>query len=547
MKDILLNNVAISVILFVGLVVAHNYSFFALVSRMLDRCRVPRLGLLAICLFNGILLFFYLPYIKENYTFFFLSITLVLLIEFLICYKNTLTGIITCSTALILHILVLRSIITSIYALVIGESLYYVAHHEFYSVDTITITLFVHIFVILAVIKIIPEKYLKIINQNKEFSFPLCLMSSLFLGYMIYNGIVYDELEISISMEIPQIVLPIVFLIALYLGIYMMIKMSNMYGYKAKHNELASQMDKEKVYKNVLMDRTTAVIEANCSKNQIITYMRMGKSLNIEELGTGTQFLENYIKDYVHSSDQLVMLEHIIPEKLIDAFNRGENRFAYDYKSNYLREDYSWLRIEITLNKNEDNDIIAMMTVSEIQLEKEAEMKLRYRAERDSLTGVRNKEMTQILIDDYLTAGGTGTLFMFDLDNFKEINDSLGHSYGDEVLKESCRAIEEIFREMDIVGRVGGDEFVVFMKKTTTINTIKDKAEKVRVRLSKSHLANDGQIITVTPSIGVSIANLDGKTYDELFDKADKAMYYSKKHGKNTYTVYDEATLSSKK
>ncbi len=524
---------------FILFVTLYNYALFAFAGRVLNRYRFSKSITYVLCITNAISIYLILPYIHTNYTFFFFTLALILSLEFIICFHNPLTGIITCSSALILHILCLRAIVTSTISLITNISLFDISHKDWYPEVTIFITLAIHLLAIILVIKLIPEIYLKIINQNKEFTFPFCLMSTVFLIYMIYNGGIYDSQTTSVSMEIPQIILPLVLLSGLYLGLWMMIRIVIFHDYKLKHQELSEIMLQERVYKNALFDRAAAVMEINCTKEKLITFIRNGEVESLGTIDNFTTFIETMVEKTVHPSDRSLVLEFILPSKLLTKYNNSLRRMICDYRALILDGQIQWYRSEITLSEADDGDIIAIATISCIQSEKELELDLRFRAEKDSLTGACNKIMTSSQVDSYLYNGGLGVLYMFDLDNFKGVNDTFGHSFGDEVLKEMCMNAIHIFREQDIIGRVGGDEFVVFMKDTISMDVIKNKAETMCKMLAKDYTAPNKQVVSVTPSIGIAIASMHGSTYQELFNAADIAMYHSKHSGKNTFTLYD--------
>lgn len=124
-------------------------------------------------------------------------------------------------------------------------------------------------------------------------------------------------------------------------------------------------------------------------------------------------------------------------------------------------------------------------------------------------------------------------LFIVDLDNFKAINDTFGHTFGDDVIEEAASTLRDHFRSSDVVARVGGDEFLVFMK-DTSIQKATEKAESLCIALEKGY-TGDGVTRKVTSSIGISVFPKNGNDYSELFEKADHAMYRAKKAGKNMY------------
>ncbi len=163
---------------------------------------------------------------------------------------------------------------------------------------------------------------------------------------------------------------------------------------------------------------------------------------------------------------------------------------------------------------------------------------LRKKAETDPLTGAYNKAAFAARVDKILRNNGQGALYMFDLDNFKGINDNMGHTLGDEVLREVYEKAVTIFRPTDMISRAGGDEFLVFLPGNMSEEIIEKKAIQICDALNKIYHGEDGISIEVSCSVGISVASRDGKDFETLFKLADEAMYRSKKTGKNTYTFH---------
>ena len=118
---------------------------------------------------------------------------------------------------------------------------------------------------------------------------------------------------------------------------------------------------------------------------------------------------------------------------------------------------------------------------------------------------------------------------MIDIDNFKVLNDTLGHVTGDDALIYFADEIKNNFRQKDLIGRVGGDEFIVFMPDTDQELAARNKAEQLLSRLKNWHRAE------LSASIGIARYPQDGSTYEDLYESADAAMYQVKQRGKNGY------------
>jgi diguanylate cyclase (GGDEF)-like protein len=162
--------------------------------------------------------------------------------------------------------------------------------------------------------------------------------------------------------------------------------------------------------------------------------------------------------------------------------------------------------------------------------------------ERDPMTGLYNKVSgvnyvkNEIMVRD---ENSTHALFVIDIDDFKNINDNLGHTVGDKVIAEVADIIASLFRDADIVFRFGGDEFAAFTVNISEENFVERKAAELGAALRKSYGEGDN-IYNISASIGIACYPRDGRSYEELFDNADAALYKTKEKGKDTYTVYSE-------
>jgi diguanylate cyclase (GGDEF)-like protein len=134
-------------------------------------------------------------------------------------------------------------------------------------------------------------------------------------------------------------------------------------------------------------------------------------------------------------------------------------------------------------------------------------------------------------------------LIFIDLDNFKEVNDTLGHDIGDALLIMVAKKIKEVTREEDTIARIGGDEFIVLIDnigndKSDARTNIASLAEKIKIALNSiTHI--EGYINISTPSIGVTLFNDSSVSVKDIIKQADTAMYVAKKQGKNSIEFFD--------
>lgn len=174
-----------------------------------------------------------------------------------------------------------------------------------------------------------------------------------------------------------------------------------------------------------------------------------------------------------------------------------------------------------------------------IDARKHREANLVARSTRDDLTGLLNRSAVTLRVEEWIQSPRSkegGALFMLDLDNFKAINDSQGHATGDRALLLTARVLRDAFRGTDILGRAGGDEFLVFMTGVSSPEVAADRAEALcRALAGGSDDSPSG--VAFTCSVGVSLYPQDGNSYADLFEAADAAMYQAKREGKNSYRL----------
>lgn len=214
-------------------------------------------------------------------------------------------------------------------------------------------------------------------------------------------------------------------------------------------------------------------------------------------------------------------------EKLVEAFHAG----ATDYIVKPFHPEITVFRVNNALSANRRMRRIL-----------EEEKNLRRKAELDLLTNLYNKVTAEQRIEVMLSAmpGTLSALFLIDIDDFKMVNDTRGHAVGDHVLKVVADLISSHFRTGDIIGRIGGDEFVAFMLNISSRNAAIEKAEELVSIMRKKPSPAPAD---VTFSVGVSFNNGIAMKYAELYNQADQALYHVKRNGKGNFSVYPPQPL----
>jgi diguanylate cyclase (GGDEF)-like protein/PAS domain S-box-containing protein len=180
---------------------------------------------------------------------------------------------------------------------------------------------------------------------------------------------------------------------------------------------------------------------------------------------------------------------------------------------------------------------------ADISERKAAEQQIEFLAYHDALTGLPNRLLLQDRFDQAAAqAERTGTrvaLLFMDLDNFKQINDTLGHATGDVLLKAVSTRLRECVRDTDTISRQGGDEFVVVLRDLPDGHAAVPIVAKIMARLQEPLLVDGDELVT-SASIGVTLYPDDGKDFDTLLKNADTAMYQAKATGRNAYHFFNE-------
>lgn len=194
--------------------------------------------------------------------------------------------------------------------------------------------------------------------------------------------------------------------------------------------------------------------------------------------------------------------------------------------------DY-WERVLISPLRDSHGNICNYISIREdISAHKIFEQQLQHQATHDALTGLVNRSLLKDRITQAVHQAQrnnkAAALLLLDLDGFKIINDTLGHSIGDELLCETASRLTKTVRETDTVARLGGDEFVVLLADIASLDRVAMIAEKILARLNAPFMLT-GHQITISASIGISLCPQDGNDSDSLIRFADIAMYQAKK------------------
>lgn len=239
-------------------------------------------------------------------------------------------------------------------------------------------------------------------------------------------------------------------------------------------------------------------------------------------------------QDKVHPDDWGIYLEYCQELREGNSIVEAEFRFK-----NRLGE-FIWCQaMGKTIYDEEKKPLRVIGKIVNIDIQKKELEALEYKATRDPLTNVYNREVTIKKIDKFISGSKNGKhmLMIIDFDDFKLINDNYGHMIGDKILVYVINKIREVFSEGEIVGRIGGDEFAVFAGNITDVDEVLHKADSLRGAMETTYI-DKGNVIPISGSIGIAIYPEDGLHYEQLMERADSALYRAKEQGKNNFMIY---------
>ncbi|MCR4728945.1 MAG: GGDEF and EAL domain-containing protein [Lachnospiraceae bacterium] len=242
-----------------------------------------------------------------------------------------------------------------------------------------------------------------------------------------------------------------------------------------------------------------------------------------------------YLLEKVHPDDLSLLEKEIIHASRLDENIRFEIRFR---EAEGRR--YRWHSVRMRLVSKE-GDPVYVGSTNYIDNRKNKESMLTIKARQDTFTGLLNKVATVENINAFIKQhpNNDSVMILFDVDNFKHFNDSLGHLFGDEVIKEVANRLSRAFAHDSFVGRIGGDEFLVFVKNTVDMADVIARVEALKASFADITLGQKSNV-NVSCSVGISIYPDMGSDFDSLFRACDMALYYVKNSGKNNYAIYTD-------
>ncbi|MDO4581557.1 MAG: sensor domain-containing diguanylate cyclase [Bacillota bacterium] len=267
----------------------------------------------------------------------------------------------------------------------------------------------------------------------------------------------------------------------------------------------------------------------------------MGMLFGIVDYPAGSGFNERNLyfgQKYVCPEDREQYVRMLNRERMLSAFYGGQRDEQFDFRAYREQGDgYRWVNLHVQMVQDpHSNDVKVFLLHTDIDESKRKELLIKISAETDALTGVYNRntfidKVKNILVE---SPAQQHVLIMVDLDGFKQINDRFGHIAGDKVLISVARNLKSLLRGGDLIGRIGGDEFMLCLRNIPYDDVITKRAELLlqlmRIKLDEG--------VSVSGSLGIAMYPRDAHNFDDLYRNADIAMYAAKSKGRDRYVVF---------
>ena len=284
----------------------------------------------------------------------------------------------------------------------------------------------------------------------------------------------------------------------------------------------------------------------------------------VMESATEGMVIINDDKKVLYANPAVERITGYTCDELVD---QGEGFLRHELDTTACKEiceiahNTSHFRREITVHKKQGDEIHILLSLDTLRNDKgeiqyflglltdmteikKSREKVEYLASHDVLTSLPNRSVMKERLEQAISRASRleqkGALLFLDLDYFKEINDSLGHSLGDELLKKVSLRLRDTCRKQDVVSRYGGDEFIIILEDILRVDDVKFKAEELLRALNTPFRILDHEL-TLSASIGIALFPDETIHVDELIQNADMAMYKAKKSGRNQYHFHQES------
>lgn len=293
----------------------------------------------------------------------------------------------------------------------------------------------------------------------------------------------------------------------------------------------------EQTYR-AMPQNNTAYLEFDVTQNRLeLQKGALLENLPVECGNTMEEVARYFLERYVHPEDRDRIRMVTAREHLLTEYFRNARLEKPEYRHLRLDGLYGWVRLSIQMLPDPySSNIRASLLFRDVDKQKREELSLKVQLRTDTLTGALNRGAFVEAAEALFAAspGVQHALVMVDVDYFKQINDRFGHGYGDRVLIRTCDSLRSALRADDLVCRIGGDEFVLLLR-----NVLSQEALQVKINLLCEQIFQRiSSEMAFSCSFGAALFPRDGVSFEELYGKADIALYAAKESGRNCAQIF---------
>ena len=458
---------------------------------------------------------------------------LVLYAELLIIFRKSLKDTLFVSVAVMMSIMCLRGMVISVFALAIHGTLFAVCSNANLFLGVLIISNMLGLLAVYVILRFMSMENLRFTMQNRTQSLYIIIWASLCVLFMFRSSGVYVRDYSIPNMFIDHLSSCFMLLLSFYYLLIYTFRLNRAANIRETNRNLSRELGNQIELQSALTRDAVFTTQANLTQNKVLRGLEFYDEF-LERIHYDYDVWFEYAKSNVQQEYRDVYCKSLDRHNLIDNFNKGIEPKPFEYRR---IGSENWIRLVLRMFKDvESDDVYVFGYGFDINNEVHDRQALMLGAQTDLYTGLYNKVTTEKLIGEEIRKGA-GILFLLDIDDFKSVNDRFGHEAGDCVLKYFSDLLLNIFRKDDIVGRVGGDEFMIYIKDSADISIAEDKASEILKGL-RTGVDYENIRIIVSTSIGIVVIVEENYSFSEAYNHADSALYEAKFNGKNSFVIF---------
>lgn len=439
------------------------------------------------------------------------------------------------TVAVMMNIMCLRGMVMSVLALITNKTLYQVYTNPELYLGTLFVSNTLEWLSLYIIMHYISMEDLRFTMHNKTQSRFIIIWTSLCVLFMFRSSHIYVSNVNLPNMFIDHFSYSAMLLLSFYYFLTYTFRLNRAAKLRETNKCLSIALNNKIQLQSALTRDAIFTVQANLTQNKVISGLEIYKESS-ENRPTEYDAWLDYLIPKIRPNDSQIFQKSLNRQNLLASHKQGIEPNPFEYQGLSPDNKYHWVRLVLrTFDDVATGDVHLFGYAFDVEKEICEKQALLRSAQTDLLTGVYNKITTEKSIGEAIRKG-TGILLLLDIDGFKEINDRYGHAAGDCVLKGISELLNNTFRKCDIVGRVGGDEFMVFIRDTTDSSIAEEKASEILNKLKTAIDCGESRL-NVTASIGIAIVDESSDSFSAAYNEADRALYKAKYNGKNCYAL----------